>query len=249
MRRFDVVLFDLGSTLVHFDSPWAEVSTFSKQELVDTLIFLGYPLPKERFLQAFAGAMRAYYEVRETEYIEKTTESVLRNLLDEWGFPNVPQAHLRQALDAMYAVSQQYWRLEVDAISTLNQLLKLGYRLGAISNASDGPDVHKIVEQNGLAGYFDQLLISAEVGLRKPHPKIFQMALEHFCVPPRRAVMVGDTLSADVLGAKNSGMASIWITRRADTPENRAHEVNIKPDVVIAALAELPDLLQHWPHE
>jgi putative hydrolase of the HAD superfamily len=247
MRKFDVVLFDLGSTLVFFDSPRAEVSTFSNQELADTLIQLGYPLPKDEFIQEFAREMQVYYDIRSTEYVEKTTECVLKDLLEEWGYRDVPPEHLRQALNAMYAVSQQYWKREEDAIPTLDRLLKLGFRLGAISNASDGPDVHKIMEQNGLGSYFEQLLISAEVGFRKPHRKIFQMALEYFQVSPERAVMVGDTLEADVLGAKQSGITSVWITRRVNDVDARARELSAHPDAVIAALDELPSLLQHWP--
>jgi FMN phosphatase YigB (HAD superfamily) len=54
--------------------------------------------------------------------------------------------------------------------------------------------------------------------------------------------MVGDTLGADILGARNSGIFSIWIRRRANTPGNRAHVDNILPDAQIDTLSELPGL-------
>ena len=55
--------------------------------------------------------------------------------------------------------------------------------------------------------------------------------------------MVGDKLGADILGARNAGIYSIWMTRRADIPANRDHEDTIKPDVSINSLQELPALL------
>ncbi len=55
--------------------------------------------------------------------------------------------------------------------------------------------------------------------------------------------MVGDTLNADVLGGQNSGLYTVWVTRRADSAANRAHQDAIRPDAVIDTLAELPGLL------
>jgi FMN phosphatase YigB (HAD superfamily) len=57
--------------------------------------------------------------------------------------------------------------------------------------------------------------------------------------------MVGDTLGADILGAHNAGLLAIWITRRAETPANQAHQDTIQPDVTIDTLSELPDVLEN----
>lgn len=246
MRKFDLILFDLGSTLLFFDTPWEDVSAVAYGALVDTLIQLGYAVPKEEFQQAFSNQMKIYYDIRSTEYVEKTTQTVVKELLEVRGYLDVEPSHLRQALDAMYAVSQSHWKREDDALPTLERLQTLGFRLGAISNAADGPDVHKLIEQNELDKYFEQVLISAEVGLRKPHPKIFQMALDYFKVSPKRTVMVGDTLEADILGAKQAGITSVWITRRVESGNSSLLGSGMRPDAVIAALDELPDLLMHW---
>jgi FMN phosphatase YigB (HAD superfamily) len=60
--------------------------------------------------------------------------------------------------------------------------------------------------------------------------------------------MVGDTLGADILGASNAGIFSIWYTRWGDTPSNRAHAFTIVPDAKIARLVDLPPLLEHLNH-
>lgn len=242
-RKIEVVLFDLGSTLLYFDASWPELMEQSSHELAKSLRELGYLLESSRFAKRFLTRLQEYYLERETEFIEHTTAYLLKSLLAEYGYLNIPEEHVRSVLARMYAITQAHWRLEEDAVSTLETLREAGYRLGMISNAADESDVQMLVDRNNLRQYFDVLLVSAAVGVRKPHPRIFQMALDHWGVSPEQAVMVGDTLGADILGAKLAGMTSVWITRRAQRPGNRDHEDTIRPDEVIASLAELPALL------
>ncbi|MEN4010576.1 MAG: HAD family hydrolase [Chloroflexota bacterium] len=241
-----VVLFDLGSTLIYFAASWQEVIPRASLALAENLIQHGLPLRRESFVAAFLRRIQEYYLQRESEFIEYTTLSVLRDLLAEQGYPAVEPFALRRALDCFYAVSQAHWQVEDDAHPALQALRRAGYRLGMISNAGDALDVHALIDNAALRDYFDLILISAELGIRKPHPRIFRVALDHFQVNPRQAVMVGDTLGADVLGANGVGMASIWITRRAATPDNRDHLDTIQPSAVVATLAEIPAVLQGW---
>ncbi len=241
-----VVLFDLGSTLIYFDASWQEMIPRASLALADELVRLGLPLQRESFAAAFQQRIRDYYQQRESEFIEYTTHSVLRDLLIEQGCAALDPPALRSALDAFYAITQAKWRVEQDAHPTLQALRRAGYRLGMISNAGDALDVHTLVDNAALRDYFELILISAEVGIRKPHPRIFRLALDFFQVSPGEAVMVGDTLGADVLGANGIGMPSIWITRRAATPDNRDQLDTIQPAAVVATLDEIPAVLQRW---
>ena len=99
------------------------------------------------------------------------------------------------------------------------------------------------MDKAGICPYFDQVLTSAALGIRKPDPRVFQPLLDRWGLPPERVAMVGDTLGADILGARNAGLFSIWIKRRADTPANRAHADTIRPDATINQLSDLPALL------
>jgi 2-haloalkanoic acid dehalogenase type II len=245
-RVFDVVLFDLGYTLIYFDGTWADVFPQAVASLVDFLQAAGYPLDAVEFDRRFNEALQEYYTSRDADFIEYTTLYVLRQLLAEMGHFPVVDDQLRSALVRLYAVSQAYWKPEKETIQTLEELRQAGYRLGLISNAADDQDVQVLIDNAGLRSFFEIILTSAAVGIRKPHPRIFQMALDRWGASPGRAVMVGDTLGADVLGAQNAGMASIWVTRRADRRENTAHEDTIQPDASIESLAELPSLLDHW---
>jgi len=243
MPRFDVVLFDLGNTLIYFDGEWPAVSQQGHAVLLEQLSAAGYDLDGESFTREFQSRIENYYQQRETEFIEYTTTYFLRTLLGEFGYTSVPDRPLQAAVDAMYAISEAYWKREDDALPTLQTLLRHGYRLGMVSNAGDDSDVQRLVDQAQLRPYFEVILTSAAQGIRKPNPRIFYNALEQWRVTPERAVMVGDTLGADILGAVNAGLYSIWISRRADTSANRAHLDTIQPDAVIERLDELPDLL------
>ena len=246
---FDAILFDLGSTLIYFDGEWPQVFSQANAELIANLKNAGYQIEESRFLQDFRARIDQYYSSRESEFIEYTSEYFLRSVLADWGYTQISGATVRSCLRAMYAVSQAYWKIEVDTLSTLESLRRAGYHLGMISNASDNEDVQTLVDKAGVRDYFDFILVSAALGIRKPNPEIFRLALDHWKIPPSRAVMVGDLLGADILGAKKAGLFSIWITRRADGPANRSHLDTIQPDAQIAALEELPGLLHKLNHK
>ena len=243
--KFSTVLFDLGSTLIYFDGSMPKVVMRGNERLMEALVNQGYRLDKN-FVLSFRAGLRDYFQQRDVDFLEYTVEQVLRQTLREFGYADVPSNHVKAALREMYALTQARWKLEDDVLPVLGKLKQQGYRLGLVSNAADADDARALVERYQLDAWFEQVLISAEVGYRKPHPYIFQLALDHFASPPAQVVMVGDKLGADILGAKNMGLASVWITRRAHRDDNLSHEDTIRPDAVIQALGELPELLADW---
>lgn len=242
--RFPVILFDLGNTLIYFDGDWPRVFPQCDLAMLERLKQAGLDLDEGDFLRQYDESLKAYYEQRDTEFIEYTSTYILRKLLAEWGYPDVSDEVLRSALDAWYAVEQEYWKVEADTHATLQFLCKAGYRLGMISNAADDKDVQVLVDRAGIRPYFDLILSSASLGIRKPNPLIFHAALAHWGVKPSQAMMVGDTLGADILGARNAGLYSVWITRRADTAANRAHADTVLPEAIIQDFGGLLELLR-----
>ncbi len=245
-HRFDIVIFDLGHTLLRFDTDWREVRNESTAALLKVLQADGYQLNPEQFAEDLHERFDYYFHSKEQEWREYTTEYILTGLLYDYGYEDVPIEELRPAIDAMYAVSQQHWLLEEDTIPMLETLREQGYRIGLISNAADDKDVQTLVDVRGLREFFDVVIVSAGVGIRKPSAEIFRMALEHWGANPDQAVMIGDTLNADVLGAQNVGMSSVWITRRGMRPDNLEIQDVVKPDASIGTLSELPGLLSSW---
>jgi putative hydrolase of the HAD superfamily len=241
LKKIKVVLFDLGNTLLYFNAIRSEILAASDQILADTLVSLGYDVDVCQFKQTFSHRMASYFEQRDIDFLELTTDYILQECLDQFGIkPTDKDLHI--ALERMYSVSEAYWHVEADTHHTLQKLKEKGFHLGIISNAGNAGNVNRQLKKADIAHFFDKVLISAVVGIRKPDPRIFEMALAHWGFRPDQAIMVGDLLGADVLGAQNVGMPAVWITRRADPHKNRGFE-NIIPDAKIEALTELPALL------
>lgn len=243
--RFKGIFFDLGNTLLYFQGIWPEVMRQADEALLAHLHGQGFTLDAPAFLQEFRSRLNAYYAQREAEFVEHTTAHVLKTLLADLGYMDTTPEQLRPALGALYATSQAHWLLEDDTLSTLQALQAAGYKLGIISNAGDDDDVQTLVDKANMRAYFDVVLSSAACGVRKPNPRIFALALEQTGLHASETAMVGDTLGADILGAKNAGLYSIWLTRRADTPANREHRQTIAPDAQISTLSDLLALLKN----
>ncbi len=241
------VLFDLGGTLIYTNEVWPDLMQTALGEVLKYLQSEGLSLKEGAFLKEFDARLQAYYVQRDTEFVEYTTAHILRTLLADMGQPSLSEEQMSRALRQLYAVSQAHWQAEEDALPTLDSLQAAGYRMGIISNASDDADVQTLVDKGGLRSYMDFVLSSAACGIRKPNPLIFQTGLAAWGFAPGEVAMVGDTLGADILGARNAGLYSIWITRRADKAANRDHAETIQPDATIRRLAELPGLLQTGP--
>ena len=246
LRKFDLILFDLGNTLIYFDGNEEDSSREAARAMTRELISCGYDLDPDAFAVKFQAAMRSYFTKRDADCLELTTSYVLREELIAAGFLNPPAADMRRALQAMYAVSEAHWKIGDDTFATLDALRAGGYRLGIISNAADGDDFHRLLEGHRLKPYFDLALVSAEVGMRKPHPLIFQLALDFYGVPAEKAAMVGDLPAMDIAGAQRMGIAGIWITRWLHPEVRGKSSAGITPDACVGALAELPETLAAW---
>jgi putative hydrolase of the HAD superfamily len=238
---FKIILFDFGSTLIYSKDPWLPIYKQADQALAKVFHQAGVPLKIEAFSSEFETFLDSYYAERGAGPIEKTTFSALQELLQQKGFQNISASVVRTALDAMYAITQQNWYLETDTIPTLKTLRGHGYRLGMISNTSDDKNVQQLVDRWELRPFFETIVTSAGCGFRKPDERIFRLALDRFGVPPEQVAIVGDSLEADILGANQMGIYSIWITRRVCLPEEG--ELTIQPQAVIPTLNLIPGLL------
>ena len=99
-------------------------------------------------------------------------------------------------------------------------------RLGLLSNAGDSQNVQRLVDQAGFRQAFDPIIVSAEIGLRKPHARAFEPILEQWRVHPSEVVMIGDTLGEDILGAQRCGMHQIWVHAFSDARSTAAFSGN-----------------------
>lgn len=234
------VLFDLGGTLMYSRDAWEPILDRGYKALSDTLCAEGFDLNRVDLPRAVRYHLDRYFARRDEDLFETTYSTVLRDLLAENGYPNADEKAIRRALDAFYSHTQPNWLLEEDALLALRTLEAGGYHIGMISNAGDNQDVFQLVDRFKIEPFFDFILTSAACSYRKPHPRIFELAMTHWNIPAHEIAMVGDSLEADIRGARGLGIFSVWITRRAS---RKAAPPEVQPDAEIETLSELPALL------
>lgn len=237
-------VFDLGSTLIRFTGEWQQVIKEGHRQMVQSLLQSGLELDTERFDEAFEQTWRQNFEQRETDHIERPMADLLHQVLAEFGHEDVSSAVVDQALERMFSSSEADWHPMPGVHSVLEELREAGLRLGIVSNASDSANVHRLVDNAKLRSYFDPIVVSAEQRVRKPDKRVFDPVLNAWDIPPQRLVMTGDSLAADIIGARNVGMFSIWLTADADTPGNQALRDKVKPDAAASELVEVPAIIR-----
>ena len=220
---------------------WGAITAQADDALTNYLLAEGMELNLSTFPREFRKRLDKYFKKREKDLLETTYSFVLRDVLEDKGYRDVPDGIIRGGLDRLFAVTQTNWVLEGDTLQTLKKLETDGYRMGLISNAGDDQDVQQLARRFGIAQYFDFILTSAACSYRKPHRRIFELALSNWYFLPSEAVMVGDNLDADIRGAQSVGLYAIWISRRAG--RRTEEQLSVQPDASLSTLRELPPIL------
>lgn len=204
---------------------------------------------------------QVYFKVRDKLYIEtaKNLEEPHFNVrisqtLKELGYNyDVSDPIVVEATKTFANEFTRYVCLDEDAVPVLQELHKK-YKLGLVSNFAIPECVWKLLEKFKLKEYFDVVVISGEINKRKPSPEIFQKALKALSTNASETIFVGDTPNMDVKGAKTLGIKAILIQRQTattDTPQSLIWEPpkkdeNVKPDVIIKRLKELPIAINNF---
>jgi len=232
------ILFDWGDTLiqmVQFDYD----ACLSK--LHESLLHDGIALPFQEFKRLYFQTRDRLY--KETEESLEEPNFLLRILetLKHFGYAlEETDERIVGAADAFAEAFADQTTMK-DLVPAVLEQLRHKYKLGVISNFALPPGVEKTLERFDLAKFFDVILISGEVGWRKPSPRIFQKALESLKVGASESVFVGDSPVSDVEGAKRIGMKTVLV-RKSLTDEKETGN----PDALINELDELPAVLESF---
>ena len=162
-------------------------------------------------------------------------------LVDRLGIDSDP---LREDLVAthMGALRGQVGLLahHVDVVAELGRRA----RVAVCSNFSHSQTALAVLAESGLDQHLHAIVISEDVGIRKPRREIFEATLEAVGAEPSETLHVGDNLEADVRGAAELGVRTAWITRRIADPDQALTDFEgPSPDWCIADLAELLDIV------
>lgn len=207
----DAVFFDVGNTLLY---PYPSVSEVCRQVLENA----GHVRDLSA-IDALMPLVDAYYEDRYREddtfwTDEGETSGVWVGMYSlmcrRLGIDEDAEELARQVYDAFGEASR--WRPYDDVLPALRRLKGRGIALGIISNWDRR--LVSLLDDLGIGELVDTVVSSADVGLRKPDPRIFELACGRVGVSPARAAHVGDHHYADIVGARAVGMSAVLIDRR-----------------------------------
>lgn len=157
------------------------------------------------------------------------------------------ELQVQKAADASVNAWQQYISLAPDARSVL-ATLRLNRTLALVSNFEHPPHVYLLLAKLGLVGLFDAVVVSGDVGVEKPDPRIFAIALERVGLEPREVIYVGDTAD-DVQGALAAGLCPILVQRAESGQEIADFKLDQEPTEQVTvngveSVSELSDLVE-----
>lgn len=247
MRSYTALIFDLFDTLIDFRRDrmpliqvrGTEVRSTSRH-VYDHFRSVRPEIPFEAFYAAFMDGYREAERIRANGLCEITSEERFRLVLSRLQVPldEVPadfpewlaEIHMGKLSEAMVFPPEHRPLLE---------WARTRYRLAMISNFDHAPTARRLLERSGIFGWFEQVVISAEEGVRKPHREIFVRTLARMGLTPQEALFIGDSLDIDIAGAKGVGMDVAWINRNGEAIKDGIPA----PDYTLSRLAELRQLL------
>ena len=215
------VFFDAGHTLIHAHPDIGTVYS-------ETTARLGATVPPERFVEAFQPVFKAI--VREYAAQGEASDE------QDYRMWRAITSRIHSRIEELHAIDfdtwfealyqrfgeTEVWRPYEDVERGLGALRDQGLRLGIVSNWDTR--LRRICTGLGLDRWVDFIVISAEVGVRKPDPRIFRAALEKAGVSAAEAAHVGDLPEEDVAGARAAGIEPFLIDRRKRLTDGRPVE-------------------------
>jgi HAD superfamily hydrolase (TIGR01549 family) len=174
------------------------------------------------------------------EYTRARTEqsgSFRRRLIARF----LPDGDLRE----LESLAARYWQYPpaalYDDVLPCLEALQGAYRFGVIANQPG--DVRTAMRRDGLEPFFEVWGVSDELGVGKPDPALFELAVKAAGVAPGASVMVGDRLDYDMRPAAQVGMRTVWMLR-GEAPDEPTPEQLAETDAAVESLADLPAELE-----
>jgi putative hydrolase of the HAD superfamily len=240
MNDIKAIGFDLFNTLITVE-PVAMGEAVGR--LINSLKESGLGFDPEVFLTAHKEAAIRFIKETKVDGRETHNRFWISDALTSLGHPVEPDDPLiARAVKAYFSAFFDYCHLIPGTIEMFESL-KGRYRLGLLSNFTHAPAARGLIEWMGLTPYFEPILISGEIGYRKPHPIVFEMLVQKLGVERQSILYVGDDVDPDIIGAQQAGLRPIWMTYVKD------HHLPVVPGY-IKRQEEIPDQevsrISHW---
>jgi putative hydrolase of the HAD superfamily len=207
--RVAAVFFDVDFTLI-YPGP-----TFLGEGYARFAARYGITVDRTRFSHAVRAASSILDEAHEHTYDAEIFVRYTRRIVEEMGGTGDRLDDCAREIYSEWAANQHFFLYD-DVSDVLTELARRGLKLGLISNSHRC--LSSFQQHFALDGLIAAAVSSSEHGYMKPHPSIFQAALTLAGVSAAESVMVGDSLSHDIDGARRVGMRGILVHRSDDPP-------------------------------
>ena len=236
MARLKALLVDVGGTLVR-DDTWIPLPDYRERMAARVAALYDGEEPawvRDLLVHRFAAEDAPQYE-------QGIAEEVAAFLLQHGYVPSGDE--VERICRACALPLHEVVEVEPDARAALEAARRRGLHVAICSNTlwRNDNDSRRDWTELAMADLFDAYVTSNGTGFAKPHPRIFERALQLLDAAPEEAAMVGDQLSRDIAGAKALGIRTIW-----KRPAGHRGPVEPRPDVTITSLAELEPILRDW---
>ena len=223
MAKYNCIMMDIDNTLLDFDAA-------ERKALLETLQQFSLPCDE--------AAVSRYHEINSSLWGELNKGKIRRDKLVVERFDRfVKEIGAAAKATELNRAYTEHLATHADVIpgaeEALQELAEVATMI-AVSNGTESVERGRL-KLSGFEKYFDDIFISEAVGVSKPNPKIFQMAMRKLGIEHSdKVLVVGDSLSADIQGGVNAGLDTCWVNMNG--VEN---ESGLTPTYEVKALSEL----------
>ena len=209
MNKIKAIGFDLFNTLI-IAKP--HILDEAMRRLINSLRQSGVSLDNEQFKKSHQKTALTFVTKAQEDGRETHNRFWICAALQSQGYDILPDdARIAIAVEAYFSAFFLHCFLVPDTKEMLSTLRKV-YRLGLLTNFTHGPAAREIIDTLDLTPFFDVVLISGELGYRKPHPFVFRQLIEGLGVEKEKILYVGDDPEPDITGAQKAGLQPVLTT-------------------------------------
>jgi FMN phosphatase YigB (HAD superfamily)/sugar phosphate isomerase/epimerase len=234
-ERIEAVLFDMGGTL---RSTTKRLRAVNKEKIHEMIVLLNVDIDEVEFTRLLKKRARAYKDWTGKTLLELNEVDLWRRwMLPDW--PSDQVSLLAPQLSQLWRDATGKHVVFPETRETVLVLFRRGYHLGLVSNTTSSIEVPHLLEELGIAGCFEAVILSCVVGIRKPDPSILLIATERMGVRPENCAYIGDQPCRDVAAARKAGFGQTVILRGIHNHPGHPQDAEFIPDHTIDNLKEL----------
>jgi putative hydrolase of the HAD superfamily len=244
MQNIKSIGFDLFNTLITME---LQALKDALSRLTSSLRDNGFAIEHNAFVKAHSEAVFEFLEQTKRDGKESHNRFWISTALAKLGHEVSPDnPHISAAVETYFSAFIQYAKL-IPGTKEMLTTLRQNYRIGLLSNFTHPPAASQIIAELDLEPFFDVVLISGDLGYRKPHLSVFEALIDQLGVEKEEIAFVGDDPEADVEGARRAGLQPVWTTYVRDNNITPAPGVVGKgqtdPDPTVPRISNWKDLL------